>query len=334
MLLITSPEEDYLQDSIIHGFKELFGKDAVDFPAKNILYKDYADFKNVHGNGFTLYGLLDCNLKPEVELNIKNESFNEFNLIIFTSIHRQYNFFYKYFEALKKASADVWIIDGEDSPILFPYMGKQLKRFLFSSKPHKNFIYFKREMLPETLDSIYFRMPVNLLKLFSFPKNIKPVSFSIPRQKITDRLPEKKKLFVQDIVDEEVALNVYGKSTRNRLNSEQEYYKDIQDSKFGITTKRAGWDCLRHYEIAANGAVICFKNLDKKPKICAPHGLVPNYNCISYSGYNDLMETIKNISDEAYSDLLQRSFDWVKAQTTVERVSNLLSKYISNFKSG
>jgi len=37
--------------------------------------------------------------------------------------------------------------------------------------------------------------------------------------------------------------------------------------------KRGGWDCLRHYEIAAAGAVPCVRQLEGKPSSCAPHGL-------------------------------------------------------------
>ena len=42
------------------------------------------------------------------------------------------------------------------------------------------------------------------------------------------------------------------------------------------------------------------KNLDKKPKDCAPHGLLPGFNCISYKNYNDLMTQINNINEEAF----------------------------------
>lgn len=326
VLLFTSKEEDYLQDSIIHGFKELFGNDAVDYPVKNFLYNDFAGLQKIYGNGFTLYGLLNVDVKPAEKI-INAEMLSGFDLIVFTSIHRQENLFYKYFRQLKKAGVKVWVMDGEDSPVMFPYLGKELKRFLFAPKPHKNFIYFKRELQPQTLESIYLRLPVSKSKVISFPEKIKPISFSIPKEKLVRVVPGKKKLFVQDIVDEEVALKVYGKSERQRLNSEQEYYQDIRDSKFGITTKRAGWDCLRHYEIAANGAVICFKDLDKKPATCAPHGLIPGYNCIVYADYKDLSEKIKNISDEAYNTMLYRSFEWVQMQTTVERVKNLLKQY-------
>jgi hypothetical protein len=332
-LLFTSSGEDYLQDSIIHGFKKLYGKDAIDYPAKHILYDDYKDLKNIRGNGFTLYGLLDSNLKPEDELNIEDAiSKNKFDLIVFTSIYRQYELFYKYFELLKRIKAKVWVIDGEDTPVIFPYHKKDLKKFLFSPKPHRHFIYFKRELFSKTLNSIYLRIPVSLLKKFKLPKNIRPISFSIPQQKIIDRPRIKTKSFAQHIVDEEVATQINGSANTLLFNSENDYYKDMQSSKFGITMKRAGWDCLRHYEIAANGAVICFKDLDKKPDSCAPHGLIDCKNCISYSDYSDLKNKIEKLTDNTYEDLQNEGLKWANDNSTIARVKALIHNYYSSYE--
>ena len=38
-------------------------------------------------------------------------------------------------------------------------------------------------------------------------------------------------------------------------NTEKEYYNDYAESRFGVTLKKAGWDCLRHYEIIAAGEI-------------------------------------------------------------------------------
>jgi hypothetical protein len=328
VLLFTSKEEDYLQDSVIHGFKKLFGKNVIDYPAKDILYNDYQDLNSIRGNGFTLYGLLDSNLKAGNEINIeKGISENKFELIVFTSIYRQYEIFYKYLHLLTKVNIPVWIMDGEDSPVLFPYLGKHLKNFFGAIKPHKHFRYFKRELLPETLNSIYLRFPVSKFGIISFPENIKPVSFSMPAEKIVTQPPIKTKLFAGHIVDDEVAIKVYGQAKKIIFNKEEDYYKDIQTSKFGITTKRAGWDCLRHYEIAANGTVICFKNLKDKPDSCAPHGLIDGKNCIFYSDYSDLKNKINNLTDDKYSELQLASLKWIKNNSTVSCISNLISNY-------
>ncbi|MBS1745643.1 MAG: glycosyltransferase family 1 protein [Bacteroidetes bacterium] len=328
VLLITSPEEDYLQDSIIHGFKKKMGKDALDFPVKNILYDDCKDLEKIRGNGFTLYGLLPASLKNNSVINLENTiQKNEFDLFVFTSIYRQYEIFYHYAEMLIKSKANVWLMDGEDSPVIFPYLSKHLKKFYNAIKPHKYFIYFKRELTNETINSIYFRMPMHKIGKVAIPKNIKPVSFSIPEEKIIESLPGKHQLFASHIVDEEVAEKYSGSKHQRLFDKEDEYYKDLQQSRFGITTKRAGWDCLRHYEIAANGAVICFKNLYEKPANCAPHGLEDGKNCIAYTDYDNLMDKVCNMSEEAYNELLKNSLDWIKNRTSSQKVSFLLKNF-------
>ena len=115
--------------------------------------------------------------------------------------------------------------------------------------------------------------------------------------------------------------------------NEKDYYYDIRESMFGITTKRAGWDCLRHYEIAANGTVICFRDLLKKPKTCAPHGLNLS-NSISYSNFYDLEKKINSITNTDYQYLQEESFKWVKNNTSSKKARKLIDDYIkfSNYK--
>lgn len=320
VLLFTSKEEDYLQDSIIHGFKSLFGIDAVEFPKKEILYHQK---EAIRGGGFTLYGNL---IEESVSLSTENIEeklkSNHFDLIVFTSIARQYHFFLQYFKYIKNKK--VIILDGEDIDIPFPYMWMHFKKYFSRPFPDKHFKYFKREIS----DNTFFRMgfgllPKRLARRF-FKRRIYPISFSIPATKIVSALPDKKKLFPVHIVDEEIAKKIEGAQTSYAFESEEAYYQDLQDSKYGITTRRAGWDCLRHYEIAANGAVICFRNLDLKPAHCAPHDLVHGINCISYSNYDELKKIIANIDEVEYLRLQKASLDWVKKNTTIEKIKSIL----------
>lgn len=47
---------------------------------------------------------------------------------------------------------------------------------------------------------------------------------------------------------------------------ESEYYQMYQQSWFAHTKKKGGWDCLRHYEILANGCIPIFENLEDCPE--------------------------------------------------------------------
>jgi hypothetical protein len=48
--------------------------------------------------------------------------------------------------------------------------------------------------------------------------------------------------------------------------TEAEYYQDYQFSKYAITTKKAGWDCLRHYEIMGNSCIPLFQDIQHAPR--------------------------------------------------------------------
>lgn len=49
------------------------------------------------------------------------------------------------------------------------------------------------------------------------------------------------------------------------FDNEPDYYNEYNQSYFAITTKKAGWDCMRHLEIIASGSIPYFENLDKCP---------------------------------------------------------------------
>ena len=47
--------------------------------------------------------------------------------------------------------------------------------------------------------------------------------------------------------------------------NDESYYRGYQESVFGLTCKKAGWDCLRHYEILANGCIPYFPDIADLP---------------------------------------------------------------------
>lgn len=326
ILCITNQKADYLADAFIIGLKQLYKKEAIEYKTKKILYKT-SDLSEVRGNGFTLYQILPQTIQSELSELTENE-LNQFDLIIFTSIYRQYDTFLKILPFLKKEKTI--LLDGEDKANIFLYAGAYWKKLSFwrNPKPHKLFTYFKREITDKTNQSLYFKLlPSFLTYKLPLHKNIKQIGFGIPSEKICTFSPTKTKLFPIHIVDEEIASKNEGSKTSYGFDNEESYYADLQQSKFGITTKRGGWDCLRHYEIAANASVMCFKHLNKKPISCAPHGLIDGVNCISYDNYDDLMHKINQLSDEQYNELQKNTLIWVKNNTCKEVVKNTLKEF-------
>lgn len=328
ILFISPYDEDYLADSIFHGLRSLFDKDVIDFPRHEVMYKsnDLIARNMVYGNSFTLYGLLEDTFIERFRIKEKIAN-NHFDLIIFSNIFDNFGVF---IELLPFLNIDnTAILDGADTPQSYPYAGKwwRYPPWWFLPKAHKRFLYFKREWTSETIYNMWFKLiPKKLCKYLADPKHFRPISFSIPAEKIVKNLPIKTKLFPQHIVDPEVAKHVKYSSINHVFRSEDDYYADLAASKFGITTKRSGWDCLRHYEIAANGTVPCFKYLNKKPETCAPHGLNKS-NCIIYSNYSDLMNRIDRMNDQEYKTMQAAALDWVKGNTTVNRATQLLEVF-------
>ena len=103
---------------------------------------------------------------------------------------------------------------------------------------------------------IYFKR-----ELASSIPDVRPIQFAIPEERI-GTVP-RPKLKLQAFVDP--------RDTRTYIyQDEAGYYGDYAESLFGITMKKAGWDCLRHYEIMANSCVPWFFDLDRCPPTTMP----------------------------------------------------------------
>lgn len=83
-----------------------------------------------------------------------------------------------------------------------------------------------------------------------------PITFSIPACKVVDEIPKKTKLLSSIIP---------GDCTTYTFKTEEAYYNEYKSSMFATTTKKSGWDCMRHYEIIANGCIPYFPKLEECP---------------------------------------------------------------------
>lgn len=101
--------------------------------------------------------------------------------------------------------------------------------------------YYKRELLPQDIHRAH---PIS----FSFPSYWTPGKEHL----------ESKKIHIMS----EYSPNNQGR----RFETEEEYYKQYSKSLFGYTMKKAGWDCMRHYEILGAGALPYFADIENKPE--------------------------------------------------------------------
>jgi hypothetical protein len=327
-LFLSPPAQDYLADGVFHGLRELLGARAVDYPKRDFLYATFPEERRpqLYGRGFTLYCLLeDLDLDRTSPLLAALEG--AFDLVVFGDVTRDFGSFVQLGPELRRRGTQMAVLDGSDFPAMYPYGPRWWRRppWWLLPRAHRRAPYFKRELTDVTRwlrtygfvpPPLAHRVPLH---------NVRTISFSIPASKLVPRDAPiaKQKDFPAHVVDPEVARRL-GARTGYAFEREEDYHADLRAARFGITTRKAGWDCLRHYEIAANGAVPCFRDLDRKPPLCAPHGLVDGENCISYHSYDELVARIARLSDETYRRVREGALAWAEANTTRERARQLL----------
>ena len=322
VLFLSPPTADYLADGVLHGLRALLGDRVVDVPKAAHLYRDAPDgVARDYGRGFTLTRLL-ADVAVERPPPRQALAQDTWDLVVVGSPWHSV-------DVLRQAAAlrgrtPLVVLDGQDHPHVFPH-SLRLRRAhgLRLPRVDRSAIYLKRELgrdcawlrcyrlLPRAL----FRAP---------PRRLHPIAFSIPEEKVLDAPAPKRKEFPRHIVDPEVAAAVGGVGGY-AFEEEADYYADLRSSRWGVTTRRAGWDCMRHYEIAANGSVPCFRDLARKEPSCAPHGLVPGVNCIAYGDLGDLRRQIGAVDDRAYAALEHGALAWARANTTRRRAAQVLA---------
>jgi len=329
ILFLTNTAEDYLPDSLLIGLRKLLGKNCIDFPKKEILYNSCPESikQRVRGGAFTLYSGILADDEIERDRIEERVEKREFDLVIFGSIWRQYGLYLQLHKYLQAERAI--ILDGEDTPQVYPAAGIWWRNYNCWLLPRadQKFLYFKREWTSDSKFNLWHRLlPRRIRRFLPESSKLRQISFCIPEEKILHTRTKKQKTFARHLIDINVAKKVPGSSYAPVFRTELEYYQDLRISKFSVTTKRSGWDCLRHYEIAANQCVPCFKDLELKPKSCAPHGLIPGKNCLSYKTADELLEQISTMGEKKYNDLLAETYVWAKDNSATQRAKYLLNQ--------
>lgn len=159
-------------------------------------------------------------------------------------------------------------------------------------------IYFKRELLPRYSDVVF------------------PISFAVPAVKYT--YPD-----VDKVID--LSWCIPGIMSTYHTMREETYYSDYAQARFALTTKKGGWDCLRHYEILAAGAVPFFPDIHLCPSttmVTWPRRLQRDANNMAYTWFSG---ALRNDSD--YFSLRNEFRNYAREHLTTESLaSRVLSK--------
>lgn len=272
---------DYQCDVVFHGLKKLYGRDVYETSDNWFMFNDISNEQKaeLYGKGFTITGLLDPILKNvitnyEVQKKIRHCFFD---LVVYGSIWRCQDFFglVSLFYPKERIAA----IDGEDGTVFHNFfIGKTL--------------YFKRE-----LDNSY--------------KDIFPITFGIPKEKVIDKIKPKEKILAH-IIPGDLSTYIY--------DNESDYYNDYATSYFGKTTKKAGWDCLRHYEIMANGCIPWFPDLSECPKetmISFPKDIILKTNCI----FDEISKNANAYDEYLLKEYCEQILIFTKGNLVTEKIT-------------
>ena len=95
------------------------------------------------------------------------------------------------------------------------------------------------------------------------PKRVLPISISIPEELIVAKVPEKTQDFGNRV-------NI-GHGYQFSLDQEAQYYANYKRSSLSLTSRKGGWDCLRHLEILASGCIPYMPDIDDCPPLTMTH---------------------------------------------------------------
>lgn len=280
LLYRKKSHEDYLYDSLLHGLRQLEDVDVVDEPYISHMYKD--NFGEGKRTERFLYGKgfsLFASL-PEVDVDRNDiKSKVRNNYYDYILVDIENNPFTIF--------DDIDLLDLPRNKIII-IDGRDERHVDAHAVEH--YQYFKRELI--------YRHP----NLYSLP-------FSIPKEQILNPIEKIKTL----------AHVRPGDMSTYIFNDPESYFKDYNESLFGITMCKYGWDCMRHYEIFAARSIPWFVDIDACPELSCTtlpkkdlsrmNRLITNY------GVNSFME---GIGREIYEEMRQKMFDHFVNNCTTE----------------
>jgi hypothetical protein len=113
-----------------------------------------------------------------------------------------------------------------------------------------------------------------------------------------------------------------GDTTTYIYDNEKDYYEGYATSLFGKTKCKAGWDCMRHYEILANGCIPWFENLENCPPNTLTH--LPKELII------DTMKNFQNLGAEKLLKISKNLLDYTRKHLTTKAMASYVLEISGN----
>lgn len=262
LYIANNSTNDFLSDAVFHGLKSIPEIEVTELYPLWYMYNNVDKRSLVnrfHGRGFTYYADLPFNQVDNSKTLQKLES-RYFDLVVYGNVRRcldMFNTVSKYYPKNK-----IVLLDGNDE----------------HNQPgiHEELV----------LEGVYFRRELSIEEYKKYPQT-KPISFAFPENKMQADIPNKEKVLAHVIP---------GVAQTFIFDDEESYLNDYKASLFGYTWRKAGWDCLRHYEILGLDCIPIFLDIETCPEtICTtiPKKILKEY--YKASGIYDLFEMDKEV---------------------------------------
>ncbi len=273
--------------------------------------------RSLYGNGVVDFPKMEhmySNAYPESEMKTWGKGFTIFRTLEDIEVDRSQilkKINDKYFDII------IWASVHRNISYFYSAIDSGIKCIFLDGEDGQSF----HNMAPHiTWRAKYFKRELNTIP----HPNIKPIGFSFPKEKITTIYNK----------TQDSATVVPGYLNTYIFENEIDYYFDYQKSYYGITHKKGGWDCMRHYEIIFNNCIPFFTDIEECPKntlIFLPKDLlieaknIPGVNLI-----NDKIPSVKidktKFDELKYKQLLNEILNYCKNTTTTEQIAQYILK--------
>ena len=155
-------------------------------------------------------------------------------------------------------------------------------------------------------------------------KKLHPITFSIPENKIIENICRKTKI-MSSLIPGVFSTYIY--------NNETDYYNEYKQSIFATTTIKGGWDCLRHYEIMANGCIPYFPNIESCPEYILylfPKELILKGNKLYLDIKNKRIEDLTENELKSCNELSIELLNYTKKNLTTKCLANYVLNKSNN----
>ena len=146
----------------------------------------------------------------------------------------------------------------------------------------------------------------------SYNNHVLPISFSFPTGKLYN-INKNKTQDYGTVIPKEKETYVF--------TNERDYYNDYNKSYYGVTIKKAGWDCMRHYEILGNYCMPFFQNINECPVnslTTLPKKLIKTANELLQSEFDSVK--YYDVLDEAFAHFKEYCLTKSTAKYILEKV--------------